>query len=107
MNGYKHNNTDYTLRAYRPAPLKDDGIMAIHTGLSVTCCGHLIELQRDEYNRVATLTVRVIDGHVVTGMEASAVNAAADLLYHRAKRFLGNWKIIPLPKLRELPKTGS
>ena len=104
----KHKNIDYTLKAYRPAPIKDNSIMAIHTGLSVTCCGHLIELQRDEHNKVAKIVISVIDGHVVTGLEASAVNAAAELLYRRAQRFLGNnWKIVPLPKLRELPATGS
>lgn len=105
MNGnYKNINDALSVypRARRVAPLKDTSVMAIHTGLSVTVAGHLIALERDEYNKTAKLVVSVIEGHEVTGLESSAVNAAAELLYRRAQRFLGqNWKIVPLPKLRE------
>jgi hypothetical protein len=95
-------------RARRLTPVKDEGVMAIHTGLSVTVAGHLIELERDEYNKTAKLVVSVIAGHQVTGLEGSAVNAAAELLARRAQRFLGqNWKIVPLPKIRETPARSA
>ncbi len=114
ING-KHNTT---LRVYPrintraaqqrfPAPIKDTGVMAIHTGLSVTVAGHLIELERDERTKTARLVVKVIAGHVVTGLESSAVNVAAELLARRAQRFLGDWTVIPLPKMRELPAVGA
>lgn len=111
MNG-QHRNIDRALglypRARRVVPIKDEGVMAIHTGLSVTVCGHLIELERDEYNKVARLVVKVIEGHKVTGMEGSAVNAAARLLAQRAQRFLGqNWRIVPLPRMVETPAASA
>jgi hypothetical protein len=68
--------------------------MAIHTGLSVTVAGHVISLERDEGRKYAKLVVRVIDGHVVTGLEGEAIKAAARLLHQRAQRFLGiDWTV--------------
>ena len=97
MNG-KHKHIDYTLKAYRPAPIQDVGIMAIRTGLSVTVAGHLIELERDERTKTARLVVTVISGHQVTGLENEAIRAAAQLLKERAERFLGDWKVEELPR---------
>jgi len=86
---------------------EDSGIMAIHTGLSVTIVGHLIELERDEERRVAKLVVRVIDGHTVTGLEADAVMAAGLLLQARAKRFLGqNWTVVGLSAQQLAARVG-
>lgn len=96
INGKQHN-IDYTLRAFRPAPLRDDGIMAIHTGLSVTVAGHLVRLERDERRKVAHIMVEVINGHTVSGLETEAIKAAAELLRQRATRFLGDWRVIGLP----------
>ena len=81
----------------------DEGsnVMAIHTGLSVTVCGHLIQLDRDDVTKIAQVVVSVINGHHVTGLEQEAVKTAADLLLRRAQRFLGGgWTVVgwKLPK---------
>lgn len=74
---------------------RDEGsVMAIHSGLVVTCCGHRIDISRDELRKVAVVQVWLIDGHTATGLELSAVKVAADLLAERAQRFLGqDWTV--------------
>ena len=88
--------TDTRNQNLRGVPLyEDDGAIVIHTGLSVITRGHLIEVVRDEDRRVATLHVSVIEGHLVTGVEGPDVQASADLLAQRARRFLGSrWKVL-------------
>jgi hypothetical protein len=84
-------------RFYR-RPLREEGgdVLAIHTGLTVTICGHEITLDRDEDAKVACVVVNVIEGHVVTGLEAEAVRAAAALHARKAQRFLGHdWTVVP------------
>ena len=72
-----------------------DGIIVINTGLSVTVCGHIVDLDRDELRRVATVRVSVIRGHTVTGLEQADVKAAADMLAEQAQRFLGiGWTVV-------------
>lgn len=91
INGHK-------LRLVHNPPSDDDKgtrVMAIHSGLSVTVCGHLVRLERDEKRKRAVVVVERINGHVVTGLEQSAVKVAADLLVMRAQRFLGiQWTIV-------------
>ncbi len=87
---------------------KDANVMAIHTGLSVTVCGHLIRLDRDESAQRARIVVEVINGHVVTGLEVDAVSVAADLLAARARRFLGKkWTVEAWRANRRLPEVGA
>ncbi len=75
---------------------RSNDVMAIHTGLSVTVCGHLIRLRRDERHQRAEVVVQVLDGHTITGLEVEAVKAAADMLRQRAQRFLGaGWTVAP------------
>ncbi len=105
MNGTKLKRTEARLRQLDALALscgafncfaEEPGTMAIHTGLSVTVAGHVLQLERDERNKIARIVVKVLDGHKATGVEGEAILAAAALLRKRAERFLGDWKVIGL-----------
>ena len=72
---------------------KDNRIMAIRTGLSVTVCGVLIELKRNPKAKRAKVVLKPSKGRVLTGMEKEAVSIAAQLLAARARRFMVGWEI--------------
>ncbi len=80
----------------KTAPINDEArVMTISTGLSVTVVGHRISLDRDEKRRIAVVVVTPITNYVVTGLETSAIKAAADLLAQRARRFFGRgWEVV-------------
>ncbi len=74
---------------------EEDGVIVIHSGLSVTVCGHTVTLRRDNARHVAVVCVSVLDGYPVTGLEQPKVAAAANMLAVRAKRFLGpRWTVV-------------
>ena len=94
-------------RVYRELE-RDSNVMAIHTGLSVTVCGHLVRLERDDQAQIVKVVVEVIPGHVVTGLEVEAVQAVADLLLARARRFLGvEWKVVGWRAGRRMPEVRA
>ena len=61
----------------------------VRTGLSSTVAGCLIEVVRDERNKVGTV---VVSGDYSKNIDA--VKVAADLLAQRARRVLAGYKIV-------------
>src|SRR5437016_1506432 len=91
-------------------PPRDEpnGTIVIHKGLSITVCGHFVDLYRDEIHKIATVRASVIIGHKVTGLEYDTVKKAADLLADRAERFLGRgWKVIKWTSPTELSQNAG
>jgi hypothetical protein len=82
----------------------EDGVMAVHSGLSATVCGYLVKLQRQDSTKTAVVTVcpmtkTVAAKHVPTLLEIDAISVAAEMLRRRAQRFLGEgWTIHPWQK---------
>lgn len=68
--------------------------MTIHSGLSVKCAGYLIQAERNERTKTATITVTPLNGkHVAQASEA--VTVAARLLAERVQRVLGlEWVVV-------------
>lgn len=85
-----------------------DEVIVIYKGLSVTVCGHLIDLYRDNAHKIATVRASVITGHNVTGLEYGDVKRAVDLLARRAERFLGHgWKVVKWSPPTELSQNAG
>ncbi len=94
------------LRKYYEEPPGDT--VVIHTGLSVVACGYIIDLCRNEESRVARVRVRLLAGHIVTGLEQPGVQSAADMLTARARRFLGHgWRVIEWIPRDAAPAAGA
>lgn len=99
------------LVAYEPLDdylLDSEPTIVIHTGLSVTVRGHVVDVYRDNAHKVATVRVGVIAGYTATGLEQADVAVAAELLAARAQRFLGRkWTVVRWQPPREAPAVGA
>ena len=78
-----------------------DGVLVIHSGLSVTVAGHLLTVERDEATKVVRVVAQKLAGHVDGPQDGPALSVAARLLVKRAVRFLGSgWTVLPLEQPR-------